>query len=100
METLNEIRAARLIAILSNKMEQHHDNLLSLQNEAEHFEIQACKAKKIYAAIINEVIIDSHRLFNLANKYFNHSGQVPSEVNGYTIYRLSDFSYLMKWFEC
>lgn len=100
METLNEIRAARLIAILSNKMEQHHNNLLTLKDKAEHFEIQACKAKKLYAVIINEALIDSTRLFNLADKYFNHSGRVPSEVDGHKIYHLSDLSYLMKWFEC
>lgn len=99
MNTLNEIRAARLIAILSKKLEAHHDNLLTLQRLVEDFEIQPCKAKKSYKFIINRVVIDTKRIYNLANRYFNHSGSVPKEVDGYTIYTLSDFSYLIKWFE-
>ena len=99
MNTLNEIRAARLIAILSQKLEAEHSDLLTLQNKASRFEIPANKAKRLYKDIIEQVVIDTHRIFKLADKYFNHSGRVPSEVDGHTIYKLSDFAYLMRWFE-
>ena len=99
MNTLNEIRAARLIAILSKELKEYYSNLLDLQRLAEHFEIQPCKAKKIYKTLINKVQIDTNRIYRLANKYFNNSGSVPKDVDGYTIYGLSDFSHFIKWFE-
>ena len=99
MKTLNELRASKLITIISKEIELEYEELIDLSVKASKFEIQPNKAKKLYGEIINRAAIDTHRIFLLANKYFNHSGELPKEVEGAKIYGLSYFSDLMRFFE-
>lgn len=99
MKTFNEIRAFELIKRISKKIEKEQNVLIDLMRKAENFEMPACKARKEYARIISEAAIDCNRIYNIANKYFNESGHVPSTVDNVNIYRIDSFSYIIRFFE-
>jgi len=99
MKTFNEIRAFELIKRISKEIENHHNALIDLMRKAEKFEIQPCKARKEYKRIISAVMIDCNRIYNVANKYFNGCGRVPATVENVNIYRISNFDYIIKFFE-
>lgn len=99
MKTFNEIRAFELIKRISKEIENEHNALIDLMRKAENFEMPACKARKEYARIISAAAIDCNRIYNIANKYFNGCGRVPSTVDNINIYRIDSFSYIIRFFE-
>ena len=99
MKTFNEIRAFELIKKISRQIEYEHNLLIDLMRKAEKFEIPACKARKEYKKIISAAVIDCNRIYNIANKYFNGCGRVPSTVDNINIYRIDNFAYIIRFFE-
>lgn len=99
MKTFNEIRALELIKRISKEIENEHNALIDLKRKAEKFEMPACKVRKEYARIISAAAIDCNRVHNIANKYFNECGRVPSTVDDVNIYRIDSFSYIVSFFE-
>lgn len=99
MNTLNEIRALRIMAEISKEIENNHNDLITLMQAAGNNEIQACKARREYRRIITAAQINCTRIYNVADKYFNKSGRVPEEIEKIKIYRIYNFDYIIRFFE-
>lgn len=90
MKTMKEIKAQSLVNVCQNVFVEAITELQTMKDEFLSGNLQACKARKRYFAIMKRVVFYNHLQFAICCKYT----EVAKE------YDVTSFSDFIKFFEC